>query len=91
MIGAPVRTLAVRRRAVDLLDVLGHPGLVGGALDERRLDLGALDALFDVVDEQVGDRVRVAGGEVRREVVVGVDAGAGRRSGARSRSATSRA
>ena len=42
MIGLPVCTLA-RGRPVDLLDVLGQPGLIGGALDERALDLGALD------------------------------------------------
>ena len=60
-----------------LLDVLGDSRLVGGALDERRLDLGSLDALLDVVDEDLGDLVRVARDEERRQVVVGVDAGAG--------------
>jgi hypothetical protein len=67
MIGVPVRT-------VDLIDVLRHPGLVGRALDEGRLDLGFLDALFDVVDEEVGDLVGIAGRKEQREVVVGVDA-----------------
>jgi hypothetical protein len=66
-----------RRRAVDLLDVLGDSRLVGGALDERGLDLGALDAALDVGDEEIGNRVGVAGLEEDRQVVVGVDARAG--------------
>ena len=66
-----------RGRAVDLLDVLGDPGLVGGALDEPRLDLGPLDPALDVGDEEVGDLVGVAAGQEARQVVVGVDAGAG--------------
>ena len=63
--------------AVDLLDVLGDAGLVGGALEERGLDVGPLDSLLDVVDEEVGDLVGVAGDERGREVLVRVDAGAG--------------
>ena len=62
---------------MDLLDVLGDPGLVRGALEERGLDVRALDALLDVVNEQVGDLVGVARDERDRQVVVGVDAGAG--------------
>ena len=46
--------------AVDLLDVLGDAGLVGGAFEERGLDVGALDPLGDVVDEELGDHVGVA-------------------------------
>ena len=49
-----------RTGAVDLLDVLGDARLVGGALEEAGLDVGALDALLDVVHEQLGDRVGVA-------------------------------
>ena len=66
-----------RGRAMDLLDVLRHPRLVGGALDERRLDLGPLDPTLDVGDEEFGDLVRIAAGEEGGEVVVGVDPGAG--------------
>jgi hypothetical protein len=62
---------------VDLLDVLGHPGFVGSAFDERRLGLGALDPLLDVVDEQLRDLVRIARDEEGGEVVVGVDPRAG--------------
>ena len=63
-----------RRRAVDLLDALVDARLVGGALDERRLDVGSLDALLDVVDEQVRDVVLRAVEQELRQVVVGVDA-----------------
>ena len=38
---------------------------------------GALDALLDVVDEEVGDLVGVARDQRHRQVLVGVDAGAG--------------
>ena len=62
--------------AVHLLDVLGDAGLVRGAFQERGLDPGSLDALLDVVDEEVGHRARVAGDEEHRQVVVRVDAGA---------------
>ena len=62
---------------MDLLDVLVDPGLVGGALDERGLDVGALDALLDVGDEHVGDLLGGAAEEELGQVVVGVDAGAG--------------
>ena len=77
MIGAPVRTLAraAARWTFSMFSVT--PGLVGGALEERGLDLGPLDPLLDVGDEQVGDRVGVAADEERRQVVVGVDPGAG--------------
>jgi hypothetical protein len=60
---------------VDLLDVGRDAGCVGGALEEGRLDAGALDALLDVVDEDLRDRVLVAVHKRLREVVVGVDAG----------------
>ena len=60
MIGAPVRTLARAAARWTFSIVLVDAGLVGGALDERRLDLGALDPLLDVVDEQFGHEVRVA-------------------------------
>ncbi len=66
-----------RDGAVDLLDVVGHAGGVGGALQERGLDVGALDAAFDVLDEVVGHDVDVAVLEVVGEMVVAVDAGAG--------------
>jgi hypothetical protein len=66
-----------RGRAVDLLDVVVDPGLVGRDLDEPRARLGPLDALLDVVHEQVGHEVGVARLEVDRQVVVGVDARAG--------------
>jgi hypothetical protein len=62
---------------VYLLDVGRDPRLVGCALQERGLDLGALDSLLDVVDEQVGHRVLVAEEEILGQVVVRVDAGAG--------------
>ena len=65
-----------RGRAVDLLDVLGDARLVGGALDEGGLDLGALDPFSMSCDEELGDRVRVAVDEELGQVVVGVDAGA---------------
>ena len=65
------------RGAVQLLDVLVDAGLVGGALDEGRLDLGALDPLLDVVDVEIGDLLGAATHQEHRQVVVGVDAGAG--------------
>jgi hypothetical protein len=64
-------------RAVDLLDPLVDPGIIGGALDERRLGLGALDALLDVVYEQAGHEILVAIEQELRQQVVGVDPGAG--------------
>ena len=78
MIGAPGADAGPGDRAVHLLDVLGHARLVGGALQERGLDLGALDPLLDVVDEQLRD-LRRASRDMKnvRQVVVGVDAGAG--------------
>ena len=76
MIGAPVWTLA-RAAARWIFSMRSlTPGLVGRALDERGLDVGALDALLDVVHEQIGDEVRVAVEQELRQVVVGVDAGA---------------
>ena len=39
---------------MDLLDVGGDSGLVRGALQERGVDPRPLDALLDVVNEQVG-------------------------------------
>ncbi len=42
------------------LHVLGDARLVGGDLEKRRLDLGALDAALDVVDEDLGDLIGVA-------------------------------
>jgi len=60
MIGAPVRSDA-RAAARWIFSIrLVDAGLVGRALDEPRLDVGALDALLDVVDEQVGHEVLVA-------------------------------
>ena len=77
MIGLPVCLLA-RAAARWTFSTPGcHAGLVAGALDERRLDLGALDALLDVVHEQLGDLVLAAVHQELRQVVVGVDAGAG--------------
>ena len=64
-------------RAMELLDVRGDAGRVGGALDERRPRLGPLDPLLDVVDVEVGDEVLAAVEQELRQVVVGVDAGAG--------------
>ena len=64
-------------RAVDLLDVLVHARLVGGALDEGGLDVGPLDPLLDVGDEELGDLVGIAVHEELGQVVVGVDPGAG--------------
>src|SRR5207249_3893982 len=63
-----------RDGAVDLLDVLGDAGSVRGALQERRPDLGALDAFLKVRDEVLGHHVDVAVLEVVRQVVVAVDA-----------------
>ena len=65
-------------RAQDLLDVVGDPGLVDGALQEGRLDVRALDPLLDVVHEQADQVVDVAVEEVlRHERVAGaVDPGA---------------
>jgi hypothetical protein len=56
--------------------MLGHPGLVDRALEERGLDLGPLDPLLDVVDEDVGEVVDVAVGEALGDegVVLAVDA-----------------
>jgi hypothetical protein len=62
---------------VHLLDVLGYPRLVGRDLDEPGLDLGVLDPLLDVADEQLGDLVGVAIEQELRQMVVGVDPGAG--------------
>ena len=62
--------------AVDLLDVLVHSGLVGRAFDERRLDVGSLDPILDVVHEEIGDLVGISIQEELRQVVVGVDPGA---------------
>ena len=77
MIGAPGLDARPGGRAVDLLDVLVDAWLVGRALDEGGLDLGALDALLDVGDEELGDLVGVAIEEELGEMVVGVDPGAG--------------
>jgi len=62
---------------VHLLDVRRDPGLVGGALQERGLDVRSLNPLLDVVDEEVRHCVLVAEHEVGRQVVVRVDARAG--------------
>ena len=64
-------------RPVDLLDVLGHPGGVGGALQEGGPDVRSLDPALHVLDEVVGHRVDVAVREVVGQVVVAVDARAG--------------
>ncbi len=53
-----------------------RPGLVGGALEEGSPGVGALDARLDVVDEQLRNRVWLAGHKEHRQRVVGVDAGA---------------
>ena len=45
MIGAPVLQARAGDRPVDLLHLLGHPGRVGGALQEGRPDVGPLDPL----------------------------------------------
>jgi hypothetical protein len=63
--------------AVNLLDVLVHAGLVGGALDERRPDVRPLDPFLDVVHEELRDLVGIPVHEELRQVVVGVDPGAG--------------
>jgi hypothetical protein len=39
-------------RPVDLLDVGGEAGFVGGALDESGLDSGVLDTFLDVMDKE---------------------------------------
>ena len=44
---------------MDLLHVLGHARRVGGALQEGRPDVGALDTPLNVRDEVIGDRVGV--------------------------------
>ena len=61
-------------RPVHLLDVGRDARLVGGALDEGRLDPGALDSVLDLVDEDRRDAVLVAVEQNLREMVVGVDA-----------------
>ena len=60
---------------MDLLHVRVDPRLVRGALDEGRLDPGALDAVLDLVDEDLRDLVLVAVEKRLRQVLVGVDAG----------------
>ena len=78
MIGAPVLSARASDGAVDLLDVLGHPGRVRRALQEgAALDVRALDTDFDVLDEVVGHHVDVAALEVVGEIVVAVDPRAG--------------
>ncbi len=61
------------------LDARGDAGLVGGALEDSRLDAGVGDALLDVADEHVGHDLRAAQlcaralvVEPERYVVVGV-------------------
>ena len=73
---SPGADARARDRAMHLLDIRRDAGLVGGALEERGLDLGPLDPLLDVVYEEVRHRVLVAEHEVGRQVVVGVDPGA---------------
>jgi hypothetical protein len=46
-----------RRGVMELLDVGHHAGRVAGRLQKCGLDLGPLDALFNVVDEDLGDGV----------------------------------
>ena len=74
MIGRPVWLRRARSRAVHLLDVRRHARLVRRALDERRLDVGALDAVLDLVDVDLRDLVLAAAHQRLRQVVVGVDA-----------------
>jgi hypothetical protein len=67
MIGAPVRRLA-RAHARWTFSTFG---------EECGLDVGPLDAALDVVREGGGHRVLGAALPEQRQVVVGVDAGAG--------------
>ena len=79
MIGAPVCTLARAHARWTFSTCSVTPGGVGGALEERGLDVGALDPPLDVVDEVLGDQVHVAVLEVVGQVVIAVDTGARRR------------
>ncbi len=85
MIGAPVCTLARATARWIFSTCSVTPGGVGRALQERRLDVRALDAAFDVLDEVVGHHVDVAVLEVVGEIVVAVDARARDDPHARSR------
>ena len=54
-------------RCEDPRDVADHPVRLDRALEERRLHAGVIDALADLADEDLGDRVdRPVGEEVRQ-------------------------
>jgi hypothetical protein len=62
-------------RGQDPRDVAGHPVALHGALEERGLDAGVIDALADLADEQLRDRFDPAVGEEVRQLEERVDPG----------------
>ena len=82
VIGAPVSRCARCDGAQDAFDAGSHAIVIGGALEDRGLDVGAADAFGDVAHEVVDHLVAAALAhaghtevEGERDVVVRVHAG----------------